>query len=214
MSAILHNYFRSGTSHRVRIALALKGVDYDYLPVNLRAEEHFQDSFKGIHPQGFVPVLQIDGRHLIQSPAILEWLEDAYPAPALLPALPDDRAYVRAIAALVGCDIHPLNNRRILEFLRQDYHADEDQILTWCQKWISEGFDGLVRFMKSQKKHGRFCFGDQPGLADVYLVPQMDSARRFKLDLSPWPMLVAIDQACAALEAFKQAAPAGQPDAF
>ncbi len=209
----LYNFFRSGSSHRLRIALNLKGIAYEYVPVDLRTEEHLGAAFKAVNPQQLVPAL-VDGElTLIQSPAVIEWLEERHPAPPLLPANAEDRARVRAMAAIVGCDIHPINNRRILEYLRQQLGAGEDAVNAWCGTWIRAGFEALEAMLAADRRRGRFCFGDAPGLADVYLVPQVDSARRFKVDLAPYPSIVAIDAACAELDAFRRAAPGAQPDA-
>ena len=209
----LYNFFRSGSSHRLRIALRLKGLGADYVPVNLRAEEHLTAAFKTLNPQGLVPALEHDGGVLIQTPAIIEWLEERHPTPALLPAGRDDRARVRALAAIVGCDIHPLNNRRVLEYLRSRLGADEAAVNAWCGTWIGTGFDALELLLASDKTRGRFCFGATPTIADVYLIPQVESARRFKIDLASWPIIEAIDAACTELEAFRLAAPALQIDA-
>ena len=208
----LYNFFRSGTSHRLRIALNLKGLTYEYLPVDLRSEQHLNADYKALNPQGLVPTLLVDGQVLIQSPAIIEWLEERHPDPALLPSDPDARARVRALAAIVGCDIHPLNNRRILESLRHDFQADETAINRWCATWITQGFDAIEALIAAQPQRGEFCFGDAPTLADVYLVPQVESARRFKVDIARWPRIEGIDDACGRLEAFRKAAPAAQPD--
>jgi maleylpyruvate isomerase len=209
----LYNFFRSGTSHRLRIALNLKGLTAEYVAVDLRAEEHLGAAFKALNPQGLVPALVVDDAVLIQSPAIIEWLEERYPAPALLPADPQDRARVRALAAIVGCDIHPINNRRILEYLRKTLGCDEAAVLAWCGTWINDGFAALEALLAADTDRGHFCFGHAPTLADAYLVPQVESARRFKVDLTPYPNIVAIDTACAALDAFRLAAPGLQPDA-
>lgn len=209
----LYNFFRSGTSHRLRIALNLKGIAYDYVPVDLRTEEHLGAAFKAVNPQQLVPALVDGDLTLIQSPAIIEWLEERHPTPPLLPSDPDDRARVRAMAAIVGCDIHPINNRRILEYLRKQLGHDEAAVLAWCATWIGAGFDALEALLAADSRRGRFCFGDAPGLAEVYLIPQVESARRFKVDLTPYPNIVAVDAACAGLEAFRRAAPAVQPDA-
>jgi maleylpyruvate isomerase len=213
----LHNFFRSGTSHRLRIALNLKGIAYDYVPVDLRTEEHLGAAFKEVNPQALVPALVSERTEgdltLIQSPAIIEWLEERYPTPALLPADADERARVRALAAIVGCDIHPINNRRVLEYLRKTLGCNEDAVLAWCATWITAGFDALETLLAADKNRGAFCFGNAPTLADVYLIPQVESARRFNVDLKPYPNIVAIDRACGELHAFRHAAPAMQPDA-
>ncbi|PWC34628.1 maleylacetoacetate isomerase [Azospirillum sp. TSO35-2] len=213
----LYNFFRSGTSHRLRIALNLKGLDVEYVAVDLRTEEHLGAAFRAINPQGLVPALVVGpdkaAAALIQSPAIIEWLEERYPTPPLLPADPEARARVRALAALVGCDIHPLNNRRVLEYLRKSLGCGEAAVLAWCVTWIDAGFQALETMLAADGRRGAFCVGDAPTIADVYLVPQIESARRFNVDLTPYPTLVAIDRACAALDAFRRAAPANQPDA-
>jgi maleylpyruvate isomerase len=209
----LYNFFRSGTSHRLRIALNLKGLPYEYVAVDLRTEEHLGAAFKALNPQQLVPALTEGELTLIQSPAIIEWLEERYPKPALLPSDPDDRARVRALAAIVGCDMHPVNNRRILEYLRKTLGCDEAAVRAWCQTWIVAGFDALEALLSADARRTRFCFGDAPTLADVYLVPQVESARRFALDVARWPHIAAVDAACAELAAFHAAAPALQPDA-
>ncbi|MBC7460467.1 MAG: maleylacetoacetate isomerase, partial [Thermoleophilia bacterium] len=137
----LYNFFRSGTSHRLRIALNLKGLDCEYVPIDLRTEQHLGSEYKALNPQGLVPALDDGGRVLIQTPAIIEWLEEKYPTPALLPSDLDARARVRALASIVGCDVHPVNNRRILEALRHDFGADEAAVQRWCARWITDGFD-------------------------------------------------------------------------
>ena len=209
----LYSFFRSGTSHRLRIALNLKGLATEYVAVDLRTEAHQSAEYKALNPQGLVPTLVKDGKVMTQSPAIIEWLEETHPTPALLPTSPDDRAHVRALAAMVACDIHPINNRRILEYLRHTLKTDEAAINTWCGHWITQGFDAYEALLAADPKRAGFSFGDRPGLADVYLVPQVESARRFKLDMARWPLITAVDAACMALEAFQQAAPAQQPDA-
>ncbi len=224
--AKLYSFFRSGTSHRLRIALNLKGLRYAYQAVDLRRDEHLGAAYRAINPQGLVPALVLAGEAggeaakdgqgapvLIQSPAIIEWLEERHPAPPLLPADPIDRAHVRALAAVVGCDIHPLNNRRILETLRHDFGADEAAVNAWCGRWIGAGFDAIEALLAADPRRGDFCFGDAPTLADVYLVPQVESARRFAVDLGRWPLIGAVDAACSRIDAFRDAAPKAQPDA-
>ncbi|MEY4663752.1 MAG: Maleylpyruvate isomerase, partial [Pseudomonadota bacterium] len=171
------------------------------------------DAFKSVNPQQLVPALDTGEQVLIQSPAIIEWLEEKYPTPALLPTQAEERAHVRALAAIVGCDVHPINNRRILETLRKQFGANEDAINAWCATWIGAGFDAYEALIAADTQRGRFSFGDSPGLADVYLIPQIESARRFKVDLSRWPLIAGIEKACNALEAFQKAAPGVQPDA-
>jgi maleylpyruvate isomerase len=209
----LYNFFRSSSSHRLRIALNLKGLAFEYVPVDLRRAQHLDAEFKALNPQGLVPALVNEANVLIQSPAIIEWLEERYPTPALLPPAAEARARVRALAAIVGCDIHPVNNRRILEALRKDFSADEAAINRWCGTWISTGFDAIEALLAADRERGRFCFGDAPTLADVYLIPQVESARRFKVDMMRWPRISAVDAACGSLGAFRSAAPSLQPDA-
>jgi len=213
----LYTFFRSGTSHRLRIALNLKGLAYESLAVDLRREQHLDAAYRAVHPQGLVPALRLDEAEgepvLIQSPAILEWLEERHPTPPLLPAEALPRARVRALAAIVGCDIHPVNNRRILEALRHDFGADEAAVQRWCRTWIGAGFDAIERMLAADAQRGDFCVGEAPTLADVYLVPQVESARRFGVDLARWPRIAAVDAACSRLAAFRDAAPAVQPDA-
>jgi len=210
----LYSFFRSGTSHRLRIALNLKGLKPEYVGIDLRTEEHLKASFKAINPQGFVPALDIGGGVLTQSPAIIEWLEETYPTPALLPHQTQSRAYVRALAAVVGCDIHPINNRRILEYLRKNLNLSEEQINVWCSNWIVDGFNAYEALLNKDKNRLNFSYGDTPTVADVYLIPQIESARRFKVDLSQWPLIASIENACMQLDAFKDAAPMQQLDAY
>ncbi len=209
----LYGFFRSGTSHRLRIALNLKGLAYESVAVDLRKEQHTEQAYRALNPQGLVPTLDTGHDLLIQSPAILEWLEERYPQPPLLPADPGQRARVRALAAIVGCDIHPVNNRRILQALRADFGSDEAAVQRWCERWIADGFDAIETLLAADGSRGDFCLGLRPSLADVYLVPQVESARRFKVEVSRWPRIAAVDQACMRLEAFRLAAPALQPDA-
>jgi len=209
----LYNFSRNGTSRRLRIALNLKGIEYEYVPVDLRAEAHLGAAFKAVNFQQLVPALVTGDMSLIQSPAIIEWLEERYPSPPLLPADPDGRARVRAMAAVVGCDIHPINNRRILEYLRKTIRCDEAAVLTWRGTRIKAGFDALECLFAADKSRGKFCFGNGPTIADVYLIPKVESARRFNIALTPYPNVVAIDHECGQLEAFRRASPGLQPDA-
>ncbi len=209
----LYNFFRSSTSHRLRIALKLKGIATDYVAVDLRVDEQQREGFKAVNPQGLVPALDTGEKVMVQSTAIIEWLEETHPEPALLPKGADARAHVRALASIVGCDIHPVNNRRILQTLRKQFGANEETINAWCGMWVSEGFDAYEALMAADTSRGRFSFGDTPTLADVYLIPQVESARRFNVDIARWPLISAIDQACSELDAFKSSVPLAQPDA-
>ena len=209
----LHNFFRSGSSHRVRIALNLKGLVYEYVAVDLRRDEHLSSTFLGLNAQGLVPALEDDGEVMIQSPAIIEWLEERHPVPPLLPDKAEDRARVRALAAIVACDIHPLNNRRVLETLRRAFGANDAAVDAWSASWIGTGFDAIEALLAADGHRSEFCVGNSPTLADVYLVPQVESARRFKVDLTRWPRIESIDAACSQIDAFRRAVPALQPDA-
>ena len=208
---ILHGYWRSGAAYRTRIALALKGLTYDQQGVDLRTGAQKSATFLAVNPQGMVPALEVDGVVLTQSPAILEWLEETHPAPALLPADPVDRAHVRAMAALIGCDIHPLNNLRVGKALRETFGADQAAVDAWAARWILPGFEALEALVV---RHGAgWCFGAAPTLADCYLIPQIYSARRFNVALDAFPRLLAIEAAAASHPAFMAAHPDAQPDA-
>lgn len=209
----LYGYFRSSTSYRTRIAMNLKGLDYDYIAVNLAQDEQLKSEFLALNPQGLVPVLQADDLLLFQSPAILEWLEEVYPKNPLLPKDAAGRMQVRALSAMIGCDIHPLNNRRVLQYLRNELSVDEAEVIKWCNRWISEGFAALEKRLVADKTRGKFCYGDSPTFADCYLIPQVSSARRFEVDLNPYPNIVQIDAHCHMLKAFSDADPMQQPDA-
>ena len=209
----LYGYFRSSTSYRTRIAMNLKGLDYDYIAVNLAQDEQLKSEFLALNPQGLVPVLQADDLLLFQSPAILEWLEEVYPKNPLLPKDAAGRMQVRVLSAMIGCDIHPLNNRRVLQYLRNELSVDEAEVIKWCNRWISEGFAALEKRLVADKTRGKFCYGDSPTFADCYLIPQVSSARRFEADLNPYPNIVQIDAHCRTLKAFADADPMQQPDA-
>ncbi len=210
----LYGFFRSGTSHRLRIALNLKGLSYEQVSISLAKNQHHEIEFKQLNPQGFVPVVDTGQGLLTQSPAILEWLEEQYPTPALLPPDILKRAKVRALAAVIGCDIHPINNKRVLEYLRTNLKQDEAQVLAWCTEWISTGFAALETMLNSDNTRKHFCYGNSVTLADVYLIPQVYSAKRFKVDLAPYPTIVSIYEYCMQLPAFQQADPAQQTDAI
>ena len=209
----LYSFFRSGTSHRLRIALNLKGLETEYLPVDLRKEVHFSEEFRQINPQGFVPALIVGDEVLTQTPAIIEWLEESYPTPALLPIDSKQRIYVRTLSSIVACDMHPLNNRRVLERLRKVLGQNEQAINEWCQTWIIDGFNAFEAQLKRQGYYGKFCCGDSPTFADVYLIPQVESAHRFNVDISAWPIIEKINQFCMSLPEFQLAQPSAQPDA-
>ena len=211
MSFVLYGYWRSGTSYRTRIALNLKGLAYEQAPLDLRAGGHRANAYLALNPQGLVPALATPGGVLIQSPAILEWLEETVPSPPLLPGEPFARAQVRAMAAIVACDIHPLNNLRVLKALKGELSASDVQVAAWTARWIHAGFAALEPLIE---RHGRgFAWGDAPTLADCCLVPQIYSARRFEVDLAPFPRVVAAGERAADHPAFAAAHPDRQPDA-
>ena len=211
MTPTLHGYWRSGTSYRVRLALALKRLDYEQVTHDLRSGAQRADAYRALNPQGLVPALDTGDAVLTQSPAILEWLEEVYPDPPLLPAGATDRAVVRAMAATVACDIHPLGNLRVLNALRADFAADAEAVTRWIARWIGDGFAALETMVE---RHGDgFAFGDRPTLADCHLVPQVYAAERFAVDLSPYPRLVDAARRTAALPAATAAHPDRQPDA-
>ena len=214
MPLTLYGYFRSSAAYRVRIALNLKGLAHDRVSVHLRKGEQHDPGFLRIQPQGLVPAL-VDGETtLIQSPAILEYLDEAYPeTPRLLPALPADRARVRGLAAAVCCDIHPIDNLRVLQYIQGPLGCSDAQMIAWYNHWIATGFAAIERLLAGDPRTGRFCHGDTPGLADVCLVPQVANSRRHSLDLSPYPTIRRVAEACEALGAFQDARPENQPDA-
>lgn len=203
----LFDYNRSSASYRVRIALNLKGLDYDRVPINLLEGAHRESAYRKTNPQGFVPTLEIDGARLGQSLAIIEYLDTRFPDPPLLPDELVARAEVRAMAQMVACDIHPLNNLRVLKYLKVELDRPQQAIDDWYRHWIVEGFVALEAF--ARKRGGRFLSGDRPGLADICLVPQMFNARRFETPLEDFPTLVAVDDAARGLDAFAAAHPDG-----
>lgn len=208
---VLHGYWRSGTSYRTRIALNLKGLSYRQVGHDLRTGKQKDAAYLALNPQGLVPSLESPDGVLTQSPAILEYLEERYPDPPLLPKGMADRATVRAMAALIACDIHPLNNLRVLKSLKQDLSADQAQIDAWIARWIVAGFTALEA-MVARHGHG-FCFGAAPTIADCHLVPQYYSGERFGVDLSPFPRIGAVVAAMRALPPVAAASPEIQPDA-
>jgi maleylacetoacetate isomerase/maleylpyruvate isomerase len=208
----LHNYFRSSSSYRVRIALNLKGLPFDYLPVHLAKGEHLQPPFQSLSPDGLVPVLETEGNRLSQSLAIVEFLEETHPSPALLPSDPWGRARVRALAQTIACEIHPINNLRILKYLTGPLGASEADKLAWIHHWVITGLTAVER-MLSESSTGEFCHGDQPGLADLCLVPQVFNAQRFEVPLDAFPQVMRIHDRCQRLPAFAQAHPSRCPDA-
>lgn len=208
---ILHGYFRSSAAYRTRIALNLKGLDYEQRSVDLRTGAQRSEGFMSLNPQGMVPALEADGLILTQSPAILEWLDETYPEPALMPADPAGRARVRAMAALIGCDIHPLNNLRVLNELRATFGAEQAALDAWAGRWMVPGFEALE--VLTEQAGGDWLYGDTPTLADCYLIPQLYSAKRFHVDLQPYPRLRAIEERALAHPAFAAAHPDRQPDA-
>ena len=209
---ILYGYALSSASFRVRIALALKKLPYESVVKNLRAGEHRQADYLSINLQGFVPALGLDdGAVLGQSMAIIEYLDELPPQPPLLPRAPIARARVRALAQAIACDVHPLNNLRVLRYLEEQLGQDKNTRDTWYRHWVQVGFDALERWLVRDADTGRFCHGDAPTLADICLVPQVFNARRFSVDLNPYPRILAIDAACRELPAFQGAAPEHQP---
>jgi maleylpyruvate isomerase len=212
---ILHNYFRSSSAYRVRIALNLKGLAYHYASVHLNRNggEQFGAPFVALNPQRLVPVLSEQGIDISQSLAIIEYLEEQYPLSPLLPEAAADRAYVRQLSLAMACDIHPLNNLRVLKYISGPMGQPDDVKQAWIAHWTKAGLDALEEELARAPQRGRFCFGDMPTMADCCLVPQLFNAQRFNIDLAPYPTLRAIDAECQKLEAFAQAHPARQPDA-
>ena len=211
---VLHNYFRSSTSYRVRIALKMKGLDYDYVAHHLRHGGQRSAEFLAVNPQGLVPALVLeDGTVLSQSLAICEYLDEVHPEPPLLPADPLGRARVRMISQMIGCDIHPVNNLRVLNMLRSRFGADDAAVAEWFRHWVDATFEPLEGILTSDGKAGRFCHGDSVTLADLCLVAQVANNGRFGVDMSRYPTIGRIYEACMEIPAFVEAAPGRQPDA-
>jgi maleylacetoacetate isomerase/maleylpyruvate isomerase len=207
----LHNYFRSSASFRVRIALALKGLSYEYHAVHLAQGEQLQDAFTQLNSDALVPMLEIDGLRLTQSMAIIEYLDETHPTPALLPQDAAGRARVRALSQAIACEIHPVNNLRILKYLSGPLKLDEDTKNTWYRHWVSLGLQAFEKQL-THSPAGAFCHGDTPGMADCVLVPQIFNAQRFKVELGGFKRTMAVFEACMALPAFQQAQPSACPD--
>ena len=212
---VLFGYWRSTAAYRVRIALNLKGIDWENRPVDLVRDggEQHQPDYRGLNPTGLVPTLAIDGLYLGQSLAICEYLDETRPEPALLPADPADRAWVRALAQDVACDIHPINNLRVQQYLKREHGLDGEGVLAWMDHWMRLGFDSIEARLASMDISGACCLGDEPGLADICLVGQAYNADRFGTDLAPYERISAIVAHCRSLPAFAAAAPEAQPDA-
>lgn len=212
----LYSYWRSSASYRVRIALNLKGLPYELIPVNLvnGAGEQHSAEYRALNPQGLVPLL-IDGERVIrQSQAIVEYLDETYDGAAkLLPAIARDRARVRALAQMIACDIHPLNNTRVMKYLEHEFHAPPMERESWTRHWIDDGFRAIEALLANNTSTGIYCEGDEPTLADIFLVPQVYNARRWSVDMSPYPIISRIDASCLSLEEFERARPENQPDA-
>jgi maleylacetoacetate isomerase len=210
----LYTFFRSSTSFRLRIALAHKGLDYEPRYISLPKMEHRDASYRALNPQGLVPLL-VDGDHAhIQSLAIIEYLDEAYPEPPLIPKDIHARAYVRAVSQIIACEMHPLNNVRVLKHLNAQFGADEATTKVWYAHWITEGFRGLEDYLSAEKRHGRFCLGDSVTMADICLVPQVFNAARFDCPVDGYPIIKAIFDRCMTLDAFAKAQPNTQKDAF
>ena len=208
----LYNYFRSSASFRVRIALALKGLAYDYVPVHLAKGEHRQSAYADIAADGLVPLLELDdGTRLSQSMAIIEYLDETHPEPALVPGDAIGRARVRALAQSIACEIHPINNLRVLKYLAGTLKVDEEAKNTWYRHWVRTGLEAFERQL-NQLPAGRYCYGDTPTLADCYLVPQIFNGQRFNTPMDGLPRTMAAFEACMALPAFQQAQPSACPD--
>ncbi len=209
----LYTFFRSSAAFRMRIALNCKGLAYEPVPVSLPKDEHKLAGYLALHPQGLVPALEDGGRIYVQSLAMMEYLEETRPQPPLLPANAEDRAYVRAVAQIIACEIHPLNNLRTLRYLKKSYGLDEDSVNAWYRHWIAEGLKGLELFLAGSNKFGKYCYRDQVTIADCCLVPQVFNAQRYQCDLAPYPVIMGIFAECMQLDAFIAAQPSRQPDA-
>lgn len=210
----LYNFHASSTSYRTRIVLNLKGLPYQYVTIRLDKGEHLGDAYGAINPMRGVPTLDANGHRLYQSPAIIEYLEEVYPEPPLLPKDAAGRAHVRALAAIVGCDLHPVNNLRIRNFVRDQYKQDADGVAAWIGLWNKAGFHAIETMLRADKaRKTGFCYGSGPTIADAYLVSHVFSAVRFKTDMTPYPEINAVVEHCNTIKAFADAHPSKQPDA-
>jgi maleylacetoacetate isomerase len=209
----LYTFFRSSAVFRMRIALNCKGLAYESQIVSLPKDEHKLAAYIAVNPQGLVPALEDRGKIYVQSLAMMEYLEETYPQPALLPATAEDRAYVRAVAQIVACEIHPLNNLRTLRYVKKSYGLDEEGVNAWYRHWIAEGLGSMEAFLASCGKTGKYCYRDQVTIADCCLVPQVFNAQRYACDLAAYPGIMAIFGHCMQLDAFIAAQPSRQPDA-
>ncbi len=208
----LHNYFRSSASFRVRIALELKGLQYEYIPVHIARGDHKMPPYADLSADTLVPMLEIDGEKLSQSMAIIEYLDETHPEPALLPVDPKNRARVRALAQSIACEIHPLNNLRVLKYLVREMKVEEDAKNAWYVHWCRQGLEAFERQLMQRRPASVFCHGDTPTLADCCLVPQIFNAQRFKVNFDGLPRTMAAYEACMALPAFQKAQPSSCPD--
>lgn len=209
----LYGFFRSSAAFRVRIALNLKGLPYETVPIHLRRNDQASPDYRAVNPQGLVPALDDGDKILIQSLAIIEYLDETHPDPPLLPPTPAERARVRGLADIVACDIHPINNLQVLRYLTHDLGREPGDIATWYNHWIDAGFQALEALLAHDRRTGAFCHGDQPGLADIALVPQIVNAERYRLDMAPYPTIARIFESCMKLAPFQAAHPDRQPDA-
>jgi len=210
----LYTFFRSSTSYRMRIVLAYKRLAYEPHYVSLPKMQHREPGYRDLNPQGLVPLLIEDGKSYIQTLSVIEYLDEVYPEPPLLPKTPQERAYVRAFSQIISCDIHPLNNVRVLKRLKSQFGADEAATNEWYGHWIAEGLSSLEQYVAREGRAGRFALGDSVTMADTCLVPQIFNAQRFGCPVDGYPKLMAIFDNCMKLPAFTETQPSTQPDAF